>query len=49
MRKRPSYWPAERRLFRDKAKRGLLATGAVWLLSIVAAVLLVSVPGHPGP
>lgn len=49
MRKRPSYWPAERRLFRDKAKRSLLATGAVWLLSILAAVLLVSVLRQPGP
>jgi hypothetical protein len=49
MHKRPSFWPADRRLFRDKAKRSLAATLIVWALSIAAAVLLVSVLRQPLP
>lgn len=49
MRKRPSYWPAERRLFREKGgRRSLVATWVVWLLSIAAAVLLASYLRQPG-
>jgi len=49
MRKRPSFWPADRRLFRDKAKRNVVATLVVWALSIAAAILLVSVLRQPMP
>lgn len=45
--KRPSYWPAHRRLFRGKGSRSMSATLLVLVLSIAAAVLLVSVLRHP--
>jgi hypothetical protein len=38
--KRPTYWPAHRRLFRDKPSRSVITTWIVWILSIAAAVLL---------
>jgi len=47
MRKRPSYWPAERSLFHDRAKRSVVATVVVWALSIAAAVLLASYLRQP--
>jgi len=47
VRKRPSYWPSERSLFRDKGKRSVVATLVVWALSIAAAVLLASYLRHP--
>jgi hypothetical protein len=47
MRKRPSYWPTERSLFRDKGKRSVAATWIVWILSIAAAVLVASYLRHP--
>lgn len=47
MRKRPSFWPTDRRLFLDKAKRSLAATVIVWALSVAAAILLVSVLRQP--
>lgn len=40
--KRPSYWPARRRLFRDRRSRSVIAIWIVWILSIAAAVLLAS-------
>jgi hypothetical protein len=49
MRKRPSFWPTDRRLFRDKARRSVAATVIVWALSIAAAILLVSVLHQPVP
>jgi hypothetical protein len=45
--KRPSYWPARRRLFRDKASRSVVTTWLVLALSIAAAALLVSYLRHP--
>ena len=45
--KRPSYWPARRRLFRGKPSRSMTATMVVLVLSIAAAALLVSVLRHP--
>jgi hypothetical protein len=47
MRKRPSYWPTERSLFRDSGKRSIVATLIVWVLSIAAAFLLVGYLRHP--
>ena len=47
MRKRPSYWPAERSLFRDKGKRSVVTTWVVWALSIAAAILLASYLRQP--
>lgn len=45
--KRPSYWPARRRLFRDKGSRSMTATLLVLILSVAAAALLASVLRHP--
>ena len=45
--KRPSHWPADRRLFRDKASRSVITTWLVLALSIAAAVLLASYLRHP--
>ena len=47
MRKRPSYWPTERSLFRDRGRRSIVATLIVWALSIAAAFLLVGCLRHP--
>ena len=47
MRKRPSFWPAERSLFRDKGRRSVVATWVVWALSIAAAILLASYLRQP--
>ena len=47
MRKRPSYWPTERSLFRDRGGRSIVATLIVWALSIAAAFLLVGYLRHP--
>ncbi len=47
MRKRPSSWPTERSLFRDKGRRSVVATWIVWLLSIAAAVVLAGYLRHP--
>jgi len=47
MRKRPSYWPAERSLFRDKGRRSVVATWIVWALSIAAAILVIGYLRHP--
>ena len=47
MLKRPSYWPAHRRLFRDRGSRSVITTWIVWILSIAAAVLLASYLRHP--
>jgi len=47
MRKRPSFWPTDRRLFRAQARRSVAATLIVWALSIAAAILLVSVLHQP--
>jgi hypothetical protein len=45
--KRPSYWPAHRRLFRDKTSRSVITTWLVLALSIAAAVMLASYLRHP--
>jgi len=42
-----SYWPRKRGLFHDRARRSVLATWIIWVLSIAAAVLLVSFLRHP--
>jgi hypothetical protein len=42
MRKRQSYWPSDRSLFRDKGRRRLAAIWIVLALSIVAAVMAAS-------
>jgi hypothetical protein len=47
MRKRPSYWPTERSLFRDRGGRSIVATVIVWALSIAATFLLVGYLRHP--
>ncbi|MES2956901.1 MAG: hypothetical protein V4792_01875 [Pseudomonadota bacterium] len=47
MRKTPSFWPAQRRLFRDRNRRSLLVTLVIWALSVAAAILLVSVLRQP--
>ncbi len=44
---RPSHWPANLRLFRDKGSRSVIATWIVLLLSVAAAALLASVLRHP--
>jgi hypothetical protein len=49
MRKRPSFWPAQRSLFRDKARRSVIATWIVWALSIAAAALLAGFWRQPNP
>ena len=45
--KRPSVWPAGRRLFRDKATRSVAAVWLVLALSIAAATLLATCVRHP--
>lgn len=40
MRKRPSYWPSERSLFRDKGRRSSIAPWIVLALCIAAAVVV---------
>ena len=45
--KPPSYWPTHRRLFRGKGSRSVTATMIVLILSVAAAVLLVSFLRHP--
>lgn len=45
--KRPSYWPARRRLFRDKASRSVITTWIVLALSVAAAGLLASYLRQP--
>jgi hypothetical protein len=45
--KRPSHWPARRRLFRDKASRSVITTWIVAALSIAATVLLAGYLRHP--
>ncbi len=47
MRKRPSYWPSERSLFRDKGKRRNIAVWALLVLSIVAAVAMAALWRYP--
>ena len=47
MRKRPSHWPNERSLFRDKGQRRSVATWIVLALSIAAAILVAGFWRHP--
>jgi hypothetical protein len=47
MRKRPSYWPSDRSLFRDKVKRRGAAVWIVFALSIAAALLVAALWRHP--
>ena len=47
VRKRPSYWPTRRSLFRDEGRRSVAATWIVWALSIAAAILLAAVLRQP--
>ena len=48
VRKRSSYWPTKRSLFRDKGRRSVAATWIVWALSIAAAILLADTLRLPG-
>ena len=47
VRKRPSYWPTERSLFRDKGRRSVAATWIVWALSVASALLVAGYLRHP--
>jgi hypothetical protein len=49
MRKRPSYWPSDRSLFREKARRRRISVWIVFVLSIVAAMLLATLWRQPVP
>ena len=47
MRKRVSYWPTDRSLFREKGRRRSAGVWIVLVLSIVAALLLVTLWRNP--
>ena len=47
MRKRPSFWPHDRSLFRDTGRRRSAATWIVLALSVAAAVLVVGFWRNP--
>ena len=47
MRKRPSFWPDDRSLFRDKGRRRSIATWLVLVLSIAAAVMVAGFWRYP--
>jgi len=47
MRKRPSHWPSDRSLFRDRGKRRSVTTWIVLALSVAAAVLLAGLWRNP--
>jgi hypothetical protein len=45
--KRPSYWPADRHLFRGRGSRSVITTWIVWILSIAAAAVLATCVRYP--
>jgi hypothetical protein len=47
MHKRPSYWPADRSLFRDKARRRSAAVWAVLIGAVIAALIVAAVWRQP--
>jgi hypothetical protein len=47
VRKQTSVWPQQRHLFHGRKRRGMAVTAVVLVLSIAAAVLLVSVLRQP--
>jgi hypothetical protein len=47
VRKQSSFWPRERRLFHGRKRRSVIVTAVILVLSIAAAVLLVSVLRQP--
>ncbi|HMC15785.1 MAG TPA: hypothetical protein VKI18_09145 [Albitalea sp.] len=49
MRKRQSYWPSDRSLFRDKGRRRLAAIWIVLALSIAAALMAAGFWQHTPP
>ena len=49
MRKRQSFWPSDRSLFRDKGRRRVAAIWIVLALSIAAAVMATGFWRHAPP
>ncbi len=47
MRKRASFWPSDRSLFREKARRRSAGVWIVFVLSIMAALLLATLWRNP--
>ena len=47
MHKRPSYWPAERSLFRDKGKRRHAVVWVLVVFSVACAAVVAALWRHP--